>query len=528
MSIDLFKAIDNYEDFLRDESRLIGFAEAIAFPRNESELLALLRIIEPSRTPVTVQGARTGITGGAVPQGGKIINLSQMNRILGLRYDSESNSFFLIVQPGVTLIQLNNALKNKDFDTSGWSDKSLKALTKFQNSIPRFFAPDPTETTASLGGMAACNASGARSYLYGPSRYHVCRARVGLVGGGILELKRGEPRADGRSFYMQSANNPQVTFSGQLPSYNMPAVKNASGYFVALNMDILDLFIGSEGTLGCFSELELCLIPLPPVIYGMMVFFVDVCEAINFVKNVRIESKLKPLLSAIEFFDCNCLKLLRKWADTSSQSRPVPAIDTQWKCAVYLELHAHDESEAMDAVELVDTIINRSGSSGNDTWMATSPSEMEMLKTLRHAVPESVNLLIDEMRKREPKITKLGTDLAVPDNKLDEMLKLYYDDLSKHKLHHVIFGHIGNNHLHVNIIPENTAEYQKGKELYLQWARAIVKMGGTVSAEHGIGKLKRALLLEMYGEQGVNEMRQVKKIFDPYMLLNPGCLFEAK
>lgn len=528
MSLDLFKEIDNYADFLRDESRLVGFAEAIAFPRTESELLELFRIIEPSRTPVTVQGARTGITGGAVPQGGKVINLSQMNRFLGLRYDSETDSFFLIVQPGVTLTQLNNTLKTKDFDTSGWSDKSLKALAKFQNSIPHFFAPDPTETTASLGGMASCNASGARSYLYGPSRHHIRRAKVGLVGGLILELERGKPRTDATLFCVQTENNPQVTFSGQLPSYNMPAVKNASGYFVAPNMDILDLFIGSEGTLGCFSELELCLIPLPPVIYGMMVFFVDVCEAIIFVKNIRIEPQLKPILAAIEFFDCNCLKLLREWSKTSSQSRPVPAIDTQWKCAVYFELHACGESEAMDAVELVDTIINRSGSSGNDTWMATSQSEMEMLKTLRHAVPESVNLLIDEMKKREPEITKLGTDLAVPDNKLDEMLKLYYADLTKYKLRHAIFGHIGNNHLHVNIIPENKADYHKGKELYLQWARAIVKMGGTVSAEHGIGKLKRALLLEMYGEQGVNEMRQVKKIFDPYMLLNPGCLFDSK
>jgi D-lactate dehydrogenase (cytochrome) len=181
----------------------------------------------------------------------------------------------------------------------------------------------------------------------------------------------------------------------------------------------------------------------------------------------------------------------------------------------------------MNGVELIDAEVNRSVKAGNDTWMADNQSDMEMLKTLRHAVPESVNLLIDEIKKREPEITKLGTDLAVPDDKLDEVIDLYCGDLTKYRLRHVIFGHIGNNHLHVNIIPENMRDYQTGKELYLQWARTVVKMGGTVSAEHGIGKLKRAFLLEMYGEAGVQQMRKVKKIFDPYMLLNRGCLFDA-
>jgi D-lactate dehydrogenase (cytochrome) len=527
MSSDLFKEINNYTDFLRDESRLTGFADAIAFPRTEGEVVELLRMTESRREPVTLQGARTGITGGAVPQGGKVINFSRMDRIHGLRYISESNTFSVIVQPGVTLTQLNNTLMNKSFDTSGWRDESLKALAEFRKSKPYFFTPDPTETTASLGGMASCNASGARSYLYGSTRHHIYRARIGLVGGGILELKRGEHRAEGRKFSVQTENQPTLTYSGEVPSYNMPAVKNAAGYFALSDMDILDLFIGSEGTLGCFVELELLLKPFPPVIYGMMIFFADMNEAIDFVKNIRTELQLKPILSAVEFFDSNCLELLRRWSETASRSRPVPAIDTKWKCAVYLELHAFNETDAMNGVELIDAEVNRSVKAGNDTWMADNQSDMEILKTLRHAVPESVNLLIDEIKKREPEITKLGTDLAVPDDKLDEVIDLYCGDLTKYRLRHVIFGHIGNNHLHVNIIPENMRDYQTGKELYLQWARTVVKMGGTVSAEHGIGKLKRAFLLEMYGEAGVQQMRKVKKIFDPYMLLNRGCLFDA-
>jgi D-lactate dehydrogenase (cytochrome) len=90
-----------------------------------------------------------------------------------------------------------------------------------------------------------------------------------------------------------------------------------------------------------------------------------------------------------------------------------------------------------------------------------------------------------------------------------------------------MFGHIGNNHIHVNIIPNTLAEYQNGKELYLKWAHAVVEMGGTVSAEHGVGKLKTALLREMYGENGIGEMRSVKELFDPDNLLGRGNLFGA-
>jgi D-lactate dehydrogenase (cytochrome) len=150
---------------------------------------------------------------------------------------------------------------------------------------------------------------------------------------------------------------------------------------------------------------------------------------------------------------------------------------------------------------------------------------MERMKKFRHAVPEAVNLTIDERRKTEPQITKLGTDLAVPDDCLERIIRLYRDGLSQAGLQSVMFGHIGNNHLHVNIIPANLEQYDAGKKLYLEWARAVVAMGGTVSAEHGIGKLKTEMLKIMYGEEGVREMLGVKRVFDPELRLNRGNLF---
>jgi len=165
------------------------------------------------------------------------------------------------------------------------------------------------------------------------------------------------------------------------------------------------------------------------------------------------------------------------------------------------------------------------GGDEDATWLAGDARELEKLKAFRHAVPEAVNLLIDERRRKEPSLTKLGTDLAVPDASLEDVLRLYRATLADTSLEYVMFGHIGDNHVHVNIIPNSAAEYELGRELYGEWARAVMRMGGTVSAEHGIGKLKKSLLRQMYGEEGIREMMRVKQAFDPADLLNRGNLF---
>ena len=165
-----------YRNYLFDESRTMGRADYIAFPRNEAEL----------HVPLTAQGARTGLAGGASPQGGMILNLSRMNRILGIRRDGEGR-FLLRVQPGVALTTVRKALKNKSFDVSGWDEGSRETL-KAVRAGALFFSPDPTEPTASIGGMASCNACGARSFLYGCTRKHVNALRAVLADGRVTEL----------------------------------------------------------------------------------------------------------------------------------------------------------------------------------------------------------------------------------------------------------------------------------------------------------------------------------------------------
>ena len=163
------------EEYLRDESKRTGHAESISFPETEAQIIAVMRECTRTGTPVTVQGSRTGLAAAAVPFGGHVLNLSRMDKVLGMR--QENGQFFLRVQPGVILQKLNKAIAAKSFDTTGWDEESQAAYTAFTKAPTQMFTPDPTESTAAIGGMVACNASGARSYHYGPTRGHITALR---------------------------------------------------------------------------------------------------------------------------------------------------------------------------------------------------------------------------------------------------------------------------------------------------------------------------------------------------------------
>ena len=134
-------------------------------------------------------------------------------------------------------------------------------------------------------------------------------------------------------------------------------------------------------------------------------------------------------------------------------------------------------------------------------------------------------MLIDERRKKDPAITKLAADMSVPDEHLADVMRLYRTTLSENGLQTAVWGHMGNNHLHVNILPDNMEEYRRGKRLYADWAAAVTRMGGAVSAEHGVGKLKRDYLEVMYGREHIREMAAVKRSFDPAGIFGVGNLF---
>jgi D-lactate dehydrogenase (cytochrome) len=511
----------DYPDYLRDESRRIGTAQSISFPVSEAQIVETVAEMFANDVPVTIQGARTGIAGGAVPDGGHILNLSRMTEITRMRRsDSEPDSFIITAQPGVLLSQLNAAIAAASFDTTNWSTESMDALQAFRTTGPWFFPPDPTETSAAIGGMTACNASGARTFAYGPTRDYVERIRVVLADGATLELTRGREKADGRTFSLHTESG--SILAGRLPSYAMPTVKNAAGYFAADDMDMLDLFVGAEGTLGVLSEIDIRLVRAPHEVWGVVSFLPSSTATLAFVTRTR-QAGAKP--AAIEYFDSRSLDLLRAAKLENPAFSEIPDLPQSCHTAVYVEYHGSDEDAVSEAVMAMSEIMVECGGNEDAAWLASSARELEKLKAFRHAVPEAVNLVIDNRRKENSELTKLGTDMAVPDNALERITEIYSADLQEHKLDYVMFGHIGDNHIHVNVLPRNMSEYAVGKELYLTWAREVIRLGGSVSAEHGIGKLKSVFLREMFGEQGIAEMQAVRRVFDPKSILNRGNLF---
>ncbi len=512
--------MQEYADYLSDESRHIGCADSISFPKSEAEVLDHVRWAFKHKLFLTLQCGLTGLAGGATPEGGHILNLSRMTRMLGLRRDADG-VFYVRVQPGCTLKALAESLKQGDFDTDAWSDESIATLDEYRQSDPCVFPPDLTEAGACIAGVVANNGSGARTYRYGPTRPHVSALHVMLVDGDMLKLVRGNSRAIGRTFALKTDSG--RTLSGTLPSYTMPAVKNAAGFFAEDDMDLIDLFIGSEGTLGVISEIEIRLTPAPKVVLGITAFLPVESAALDFV--IQVRDTVGTPVAAIEYFSAEALDLLRKQRAENPAFKGLPELRPEWHTAIYVELHGDDEDLVEHAVEVVSDILADCGGDVDATWFADSARDIERFKGVRHAVPEAVNLLIAERKKLTPGLTKLGTDLSVPDQSLRDVMAMYHHDLRDEELDYVIFGHIGNNHVHVNILPKTIDEYNTGKELYHKWAQRVVVMGGSVSAEHGIGKLKTGMLEIMVGAKGINEMRAVKKVFDPNGILNRGTLF---
>ena len=239
-----------------------------------------------------------------------------------------------------------------------------------------------------------------------------------------------------------------------------------------------------------------------------------------------LDTRGRGALVAMEFFDVHALNLLRQHRQTGPDAASIiPDMPDAWHTGLYLEWHADSEEAAEAALMEVVEVVVDCGGDEEAAWLASTEREMSRLKAFRHTLPEAVNMTIDRFRRAAPSIAKLGTDLSVPDDALERVFSLYRDGLERTGLKHVKFGHIGDNHVHVNILPETLEQYEKGRALYLEWARAVVDMGGSVSAEHGIGKLKTELLAAMTGPDGLAAMRDLKRQFDPKGTLNPGTMF---
>ena len=166
------------------------------------------------------------------------------------------------------------------------------------------------------------------------------------------------------------------------------------------------------------------------------------------------------------------------------------------------------------------SLLDHHDALSDQSWFATNEPDQAKLREFRHALPVLMNEWFARHNQR-----KVSTDMAVPDEAFAGMLRFYQDSLRGGDLRYTIFGHIGDNHVHVNILPRNDEEAAKAWQIYRTFIRRAVDVGGTISAEHGIGKLKREYLGELYGEKHLKEMAALKRAFDPAGVLGRGNMF---
>jgi len=520
MVVDQADITDTYALYLDDESHSFdGTAEKIIFPSTEAEVAAIMKSAYQSGTPVTIQGGRTGLTGAAVPLGGIALNLEKMTQMLYMNYDESKELYSIAAQSGLTLEDLVGAVTAKKLTAleGKGTPEQQKALERFLGESEDFTFPvDPTEMSAWLGGIVACNASGAKTFKYGAVRPWVRHLRVVLANGDILDIERGKVTAENGKFTVVYSDGEEVEVS--VPSYKMPKTKNAAGLFAKPDMDLIDLFVGSEGILGVITEVELGLVKFEENIMTVMAFFPSVDDAVNFVYDVRApDSPIK--MDFLEYFGSNAIEMIKEKA--GSAGIKVPALKADTKAIVFFEFSFTPENME-EMVMGLEEILMKNNTSSESSWAGMDRSELAKMKTVRHFVPETVNGIIAQRKAEYPEVHKIGTDMAVPDEALRDYLQYYITTLDKQGMEYVMWGHIGDNHIHVNMLPRNNEEVKQGMDNYMTFAKRAIELGGTVAAEHGIGKLKRAFLEAMYGEEGISEMQAVKQSLDSKWLVNRG------
>ena len=507
-------------DFLTDESHMFNVAsdsvEAVYFPESEADLAAIIKEASGSQKQVTISGAGTGITGSRVPmQGGIVVS---MEKFLKPRLISQSISkserredfeeIHFQVLAGEAVIYLDR--------------KNLRAviapgitLQDLAGALPHdlFYPPDPTEQSAQFGGTLATNASGAKSFYYGTTREWINGFRILLADGDFLTVERDEVYADfDETLAFESDNGKNYNF--KIPHYRMPHLKNAAGLFTKAGMDLADLFIGSEGLFGIFTEVELKLAKKPGRIISDIAFFRTGADAISFVNSLK-PLKERGILS-LEYFNDTSLEFIRE---------EFPAISQYAKSAIFIELSDDDGELMVEFAKLLEF------ANSMEDWLAMSKLDQQDMKEFRHALPDRVNSYLKQHQSY-----KLGTDFVVPSEKFNEMMEHYHHIgeifKSQHPrdgVHYVIFGHIGDCHVHFNFITESEDEASTAKKLYVEMAGTAVSYGGTISGEHGIGKKMIHVdgndipyLELMYGKEALLEIARVKRIFDPNLILNIG------
>lgn len=445
----VFTGSDINVDYSHDEMPIYGKAmpEAVVEALTTEEIAAVMKLCNENRIPVTPRGAGTGLVGGAVPiQGGVLLVTTRMNKILS--YDEDN--FTVTVQPGVLLQTLAE-------------DAATRGL---------LYPPDPGEKLATLGGNVSTNAGGMRAVKYGCTRDYVKAMTVVLPTGEIIKL-------------------------------GSSVSKTSSGY------SLLNLMIGSEGTLGIITELTLKLIPAPKETVSLIIPYPDMESCISTVP-AFFREHLQP--QALEFMGKDIVISSEAYVGKQVFPRQIEGVDAEAYLLVTFDGNDVDELDAM--IERASEVVLEAGAI--DVLVADTPALKRDAWAARSSFLEAImadTKLLDEC------------DVVVPVTQIANFL-VYVDSLEQEVgLKIRSFGHAGDGNLHIYCCSNDLAEdeFKARAEKFMEavYIKAT-ELGGQVSGEHGIGSGKVAFLAESMGDVNMRLMEEIKKVFDPNLILNPG------
>ena len=456
------------KNFVVDPDVLEGYAEDVSGermvpdylvrPKSSEEVADCLEHCDKEKIAVTPAGQQTNDTASSLAQSGVCLSTEFLKSVVEINADEE----YVVVEPGVILGDLKQELKEHNL----------------------FYPPDPTsENIASVGGTVATNASGARTYFYGPTHRYVLGLEVGLPGGKLLDVSR------------------------------VQATKTTTG--PAAFSNFTDFWVGSEGILGVFTKIKLRVFRGIPNAYAIMAFFTSMEDLVSFAQSV--DRRAHPGVSprSIEFFDQSCLQLLR---DSGKYSMvPQQAIGAIAFEAEYVEEEFEKSLESwLAALEYGKALVD-------DSIVAETDAKIEELRELRHYVPATLNEYGQRVKGAGGR--KVSTDWAVKLDKFPEMLKRSEKLCAEFGFpaeRTFRYAHLGDGHPHYNFIPEDTAETEKCLELRRELSKLAVSLGGTVAAEHGIGKHRKDLLALEDRSFSIELLRKLKTELDPNGILSPG------
>ncbi|EHL17842.1 glycolate oxidase, subunit GlcD [Peptoanaerobacter stomatis] len=442
-------ADDINEDYSHDEMPIYGngYPDVLIEATNTEDIAKIVKICYDNNIVIIPRGAGTGLTGAAVAMyGGVMLDMTKMNKIL--EYDKEN--FVVKVEPGVLLNDL--------------AEDALK-----QGLL---YPPDPGEKFATLGGNVATNAGGMRAVKYGTTRDYVRAMTVVLPTGEIIKLG--------------------ATVS-----------KTSTGY------SLINLMVGSEGTLGIITELTLKLIPAPKETISLIVPFENLDDCIATVPQIFL-NHLNP--QAVEFMEKEIVLASERYIGRAVYPKEVEGVDIG--AYLLLTFDGEDMAQLEEVTERAAEVVLEAGAV--DVLVADTPTKKKDAWAARSTFLEAIEAeteLLDEC------------DVVVPVNQIANYLKYVYEIGEKYDFTVKSFGHAGDGNLHIYTCSNDMQldEFKKQVAEFFDYAyNKAAEMGGLISGEHGIGFGKRDYLASFSGEVQMRLMKGIKETFDPKMILNPG------